>query len=85
MNPAFDKWEDTEAALSAAQRLLILLHNEPDGITKDELKAELKEVRAWCVQIHNRRIALNMRKPAAPPDAALYSNANAALLRSTLS
>lgn len=55
----YDKWEDTEAALSAARKLIIMLCNE----TSDQARAELKEVRKWCIEIHNRRIAINIRKP----------------------
>ena len=58
----YDKWEDTEAALAAASKLLILLHNESNTSNKAKIEVELKEVRKWCVELHNRRIAINIRK-----------------------
>lgn len=60
MNDQYDKWEDTEAALTAARKLIVLLCNESGE--KAKVEAELKEVRKWCVEIHNRRIAINIRK-----------------------
>ena len=63
MDPKYDKWEDTDAALSAARKLIIRLHNETGD--KAQIEAELKEVRKWCIEMHNRRIAINIRKPSA--------------------
>ena len=58
MNPYLnqpDTWEKTEAALRVANMAFIALH-EP----KDKDEAALNEVRAFAVQIHYRRIALNL-------------------------
>lgn len=64
-----DTWEATEAALSAAKKLLIHLHNNKPPETKkkdspEELffEDELKEVRKWCVSIHERRIQVNIKR-----------------------
>ena len=62
MTNKYDKWEDTEAALSAANKLIISLHNESNASNKVKIESELKEVRKWCVEIHNRRIEINLRK-----------------------
>ena len=62
MTNKYDKWEDTESALSAANKLIISLHNESNTSNKAKIESELKEVRKWCVEIHNRRIEINLRK-----------------------
>lgn len=70
-----DTWQDTEAALRCANRALNELHRiEPPvikkGATAIEIEArksweaELKELRAWFVSIHQRRISLNIREVA---------------------
>lgn len=62
----YDTWEKTEAAGRALYRIMHLLHEiKPEKCELEELQrweAELKEVRAWAVSIHNRRIALNMER-----------------------
>lgn len=63
----YDTWEATEAALRAAKKLLIFLHdNKPQETKKKDSPAELafeeelKAVRKWCISIHDRRIELNV-------------------------
>jgi hypothetical protein len=63
-----DTWEATEAALRAAKKLLIFLHdNKPPETKKKDSPAELafeeelKEVRKWCVTLNYRRIFINQR------------------------
>lgn len=64
-----DTWENTNSALRCANRALKELHRiEPPVIKKgataveiaerQSWEAELKELRAWYVSIHERRIRL---------------------------
>ena len=62
----YDTWKNTEIALKAVYRLIHLMCDiKPSSKTSPvEYKAwddEMKEIRKWCVNVHERRIELNIR------------------------
>lgn len=61
-----DTWDRTEAALRAVRRLMWHLHDakppKEDRTATAAWEAEAQEARHWAVQIHNRRIDLNIQR-----------------------
>jgi hypothetical protein len=66
MPDPFDTLAATDAALEAIFKLVyVYCEVKPPKTRPKELaiwEAEMKEVRKWAVQIHDRRIELNIRK-----------------------
>ena len=64
----YDTWEATDAALFSLNAMIIMLcdikPNEKTAKPAEILlwNARMKEVRKWCVQVHERRIQLNVKR-----------------------
>ena len=64
----FDTWEETDAALRAIKKIILLLHEtRPSEKSKDEalkkvFEDELKEIRKFAISVHERRIRLNLER-----------------------
>jgi hypothetical protein len=59
----YDTWERTEHALKVIHRTVHLMCElRPKSGTPEEKiwEAEMRELRKWIVQVHERRIALNI-------------------------
>ena len=60
-----DTWEATNSSLRAINKLFVLLHDskpKKDSPEEKVWEAELKEVRAWAISVHYRRIAILLKE-----------------------
>lgn len=60
----YDTWERTERALAVIYRAVhVMCEIRPKSGTPEEKvwDAEMRELRKWIVQVHERRIALNIK------------------------
>ena len=62
MTDPYDTWEQTESALRAINKLVLLMCDKKPKKDSPEEKvweAEMVEVRKWVISVHYRRIVIN--------------------------
>lgn len=58
--PKISEWDKTSVELDAIRKEFIILHNIPKA--NEQIPITLTMLRRRCVEVHERRIAINMKR-----------------------